>query len=150
MERQFVIFKILRTWEKATVALWYCALLKKNLIHVVNYKDFFFSLFLPRQFCAEGILAEWCHNGHPAIPLLNELLLTQIGFRITGHRCLGVWGREGVAWKWLSVFIFISAFKPVETAAFLSLQTLFSHVNCDSFWKITGISLPGVHLSSCC
>lgn len=27
----------------------------------------------------------------PAIPLLNELLLTQIDFRITGCRCLGVW-----------------------------------------------------------
>lgn len=53
-------------------------------------------------------------------------------------------------WKRLSVFIFISAFKPVETAAFLSLQTLFSRVNCDSFWKIRRISLPGVHLSSCC
>lgn len=53
-------------------------------------------------------------------------------------------------WKRLSVFIFISAFKPVETAAFLSLQTLFSRVKCDSFWKTTRISLPGVHLSSCC
>lgn len=90
MERQLAICKILRTWEKATVALWCCTLLKKNLIHVVNYRDFFF-LFLPHQLCAEGILAERCHNGHPAIPLLNELLLAQIDFRITLHRCLGVW-----------------------------------------------------------
>lgn len=59
------------------------------------------------------------HNGHPAIPLLNELLLTQIDFRITGHRCVGIWVVGGGFW-------FISGFFCLFVWGFLIVVCYFS------------------------